>query len=47
MVIGTRLNPAHHDPKIPRELEIRRTVARRIGRLLEEKFMKEVFMKYM
>lgn len=46
-LIGTRLNPAHHDPKIPRELEIRRTVAKRIARLLEEKFLKEVYMKIM
>lgn len=47
MVIGTRINPAHHDPKIPRELEIRRTVTKRIARLLEEKFLKEVYLKYM
>lgn len=46
-LIGTRLNPAHHDPKIPRELEIRRTVVKRIARLLEEKFLKEVYMKIM
>lgn len=46
-VIGTRINPAHHHPKIPRELEVRRTVVRRIARLLEEKFLKEVFVKIM
>lgn len=46
-LIGTRINPAHHDPKIPRELEIRRTVAKRIARLLEEKFLKEVIVKIM
>jgi hypothetical protein len=46
-LIGTRINPAHHDPKIPRELEIRRTVVRRIARILEEKFLKEVYMTIM
>lgn len=46
-LVGTRINPAHHDPKIPRELEIRRTVIRRIARLLEDKFMKEVYVKIM
>lgn len=46
-LIGTRINPAHHDPKVPRELEIRRTVAKRIARLLEEKFLKEVYLQIM
>jgi hypothetical protein len=46
-LVGTRINPAHHDPKIPRELEIRRTVINRIARILEEKFMKEVYVKFM
>jgi hypothetical protein len=46
-VIGTRINPAHHDPKIPRELEVRRTVVRRIARTLEDKFLKEIYVKIM
>ncbi|MBL7903700.1 MAG: SpoIIE family protein phosphatase [Bacteroidales bacterium] len=41
-VIGTRINIAHQDPSLPVELEIRRTVVKRIARLLEEKFLKEV-----
>ncbi len=46
MVIGTRINIAHQDPSLPVELEIRRTVVKRIARLLEEKFLKEVSMSY-
>jgi len=41
-IIGTRINIAHQDPSLPVELEIRRTVVRRIARILDEKFLKEV-----
>lgn len=40
-VIGTRINEAHQDPNIPVELEIRRSLIKRIIRLLEEKHLKE------
>jgi len=46
MIIGTRINIAHQDPSLPVELEIRRTVVNRIGRLLEEKFLKEVKVRF-
>ncbi len=46
LVIGTRINIAHQDPSLPVELEIRRTVVKRIARLLEEKFLKEVDISY-
>jgi hypothetical protein len=45
-IIGTRINIAHQDPTLPVELEIRRTVVKRVARLLEEKFLKEVTMKF-
>lgn len=45
-IIGTRVNVAHQDPDLPVELEIRRTVVRRIAETLEEKFLKEVSMKF-
>lgn len=45
-IIGTRINIAHQDPNLPVELEIRRTVVKRMARLLEEKFLKEVFIRY-
>ncbi|MBN2215058.1 MAG: SpoIIE family protein phosphatase [Bacteroidales bacterium] len=46
-VIGTRINIAHQDPNLPVELEIRRTVINRIARLLEEKLLKNVKIKYL
>jgi hypothetical protein len=46
LIIGTRINIAHQDPNLPVELEIRRTVVKRIARLLEDKFLKEVKIKY-
>jgi hypothetical protein len=46
IVIGTRINIAHQDPNLPVELEIRRTVLKRIARKLEEKFLKEVIVQY-
>jgi len=45
-VIGTRINIAHQDPSLPVDLEIRRTVVKRMGKLLEEKFLKEVKIEY-
>lgn len=46
IIIGTRINIAHQDPNLPVELEIRRTVVKRMARLLEEKFLKEVSLTY-
>ncbi len=46
ILIGTRINIAHQDPNLPVDLEIRRTVVKRMARLLEEKFLKEVSIKY-
>ncbi len=45
-IIGTRINIAHQDPNLPVELEIRRTVVKRIARLLEEKWLKSVTFEY-
>ena len=45
-IIGTRINIAHQDPTLPVDLEIRRTVVKRIARLLEEKWLKKVSMEY-
>jgi len=46
IIIGTRINIAHQDPNLPVDLEIRRTVVKRMARLLEEKFLKEVSIRY-
>ena len=45
-IIGTRINIAHQDPNLPVELEIRRTVVKRIARTLEEKWLKKVSIEY-
>jgi hypothetical protein len=45
-VVGTRINEAHQDPNIPVELEMRRNVVARITRVLEEKYLKEVYRRY-
>ena len=45
-IIGTRINIAHQDPNLPVDLEIRRTVVKRIVRLLEEKWLKKVSFEY-
>jgi hypothetical protein len=45
-LVGTRINEAHQDPNLPVELEIRRTVIRRIANLLETKFLKEVKVRF-
>jgi hypothetical protein len=46
IIIGTCINVAHQDPSLPVELEIRRTVLKRIAGILEEKYLKEVSIEY-
>lgn len=45
-IVGTRINVAHQDPALPVDLEIRRTVVRRIARMLEDKWLKQVTVDY-
>ena len=45
-MVGTCINVAHQDPNLPVELEIRRTVVKRIVQKLEDKFLKEVKMRF-
>lgn len=45
-IVGTRINIAHQDPNLPVDLEIRRTVVKRVARLLEEKWLKKVSLEY-
>jgi sulfur transfer complex TusBCD TusB component (DsrH family) len=46
-VIGTCINVAHQDPNLPVELEIRRTVVKRIANILQDKFLKEVKLQFL
>jgi hypothetical protein len=45
-IVGTRINVAHQDPTLPVDLEIRRTVVKRIARILEDKWLKLVSVEY-
>ncbi len=45
-LVGTRINEAHQDPALPVELEIRRNVVKKITRLLDENYLKEVHIQY-
>jgi hypothetical protein len=47
LLVGMRINQAHHVPGLPLDLEVRPTVTRRIARILEEKFLKDVYLKFM
>jgi len=45
-LVGTRVNEAHQDPRLPLELEIRRNIVKTIVGLLREKFLKEVELSF-
>jgi hypothetical protein len=44
--VGTRVNQAHQDPNIPVELDLRRNIVKKIAALLEERYLKEVHVRY-
>jgi hypothetical protein len=45
-VIGTRVNEAHQDPRHPKDLEIRRNITKRLAKVLEKKYLKQVDIRY-
>ena len=45
-VIGTKINEAHQDPNLPMELDIRRNIVKKIFRILQSKYLKEISVKY-
>jgi hypothetical protein len=45
-LVGTKINEVHQDPTMPVELEIRRNVVKYIASLLEEKYMKAAYIRY-
>ncbi|MCL2132319.1 MAG: SpoIIE family protein phosphatase [Lentimicrobiaceae bacterium] len=47
ILVGTKINETHHDPTLPVEIEIRKSLIRRLTQVLSEKFMKVVIIKYM
>jgi len=46
-IVGTGINVAHQDPNLPVELEIRRTVIKRMAQILEDKFLKEAKLTFL
>lgn len=40
-IVGTKVNEFHQDPTIPQDLELRRSVIRKISALLEQRYRKE------
>jgi hypothetical protein len=46
ILVGTKINQAHQDPNLPIELEIRRSLMRRIAKVLEENYLKEVNLEF-
>lgn len=46
-VVGTKINQAHHDPSLPIEIEIRKSLVKRLVELLEKKYMKDVTVEYL
>lgn len=45
-LVGTRINEAHQDPKLPQELELRRNIVQRIAEILKNKYLKRIDIKY-
>jgi hypothetical protein len=47
ILVGTKINESHHDPTLQVEIEIRKSLIQRLTKVLSEKFMKIVIVKYM
>jgi hypothetical protein len=45
-MVGSRINEAHLDPSLPMPLENRRDLARRLARVLGEKYLKAVSLRF-
>lgn len=45
-LVGTKINEAHQDPSHPAELEIRRNIVKRVAKVLQDKYLKEVSLQY-
>ncbi len=45
-VVGTKVNESHQDPNIPQDLELRRSVVRRMASALERNYRKQVTVDY-
>jgi len=47
ILVGTKINEDHHDPTLPVEIEFRKHLIQRLSKVLSDKFLKVVIIKYM
>jgi hypothetical protein len=45
-IVGTKINEVHQDPNIPGDLAIRKTIVKEIVKILEDKYLKRVNVKF-
>ncbi len=45
-MVGAKLNQAHYDPNLPVEIEIRKNIIKKIGKVLEDKYVKKVKIQF-
>ncbi len=45
-MVGAKLNQAHYDPNLPIEIEIRKNIVKKMAKLLEDKYIKKVTLRY-
>lgn len=45
-VVGTKINDAHQDPALPKELEIRRNLVKQLANCLENKYLKQTSIEF-
>lgn len=46
-VVGTRVNQAHQDPRVPARFELRRIITERLAALLSDRYLKEISISYL
>jgi len=46
-IVGTCVNAAHQDPSLPVELDIRRNIIKKIAKLLDDRYLKQVSIRYL
>lgn len=45
-LVGAKINEAHYDPDLPIEIGIRKNIVKRISKVLEDKYAKEITIKF-
>ncbi len=45
-MVGAKLNQAHYDPNLPIEIEIRKNIVKKMTKILEDKYIKRVTLRY-